>query len=56
MLLICTACTTAYSVGAPRCPHCGGRKAVEEGSPQHLRLVIDAQDQAAEEREAKPDA
>lgn len=21
-LLVCTGCSTAYSVGAPRCPHC----------------------------------
>jgi hypothetical protein len=24
MLWICTGCTTAYSVDAPCCPHCGG--------------------------------
>ena len=23
MLQVCLACTTAYSVGAPSCPHCG---------------------------------
>lgn len=38
-LWICKACTTAYSVGAPACPHCGGRKHVEQGSPEHLKLL-----------------
>jgi hypothetical protein len=31
-LLICLKCTTAYSVGAPCCPNCGGKKSVEQGS------------------------
>ena len=39
MLLICKACTTAYSVGAPKCPHCGGRKYVEQGSKEHEAML-----------------
>ncbi len=30
MLWICNVCTTAYSVGAPACPHCGGDDHVDE--------------------------
>jgi hypothetical protein len=30
-LWVCAACTTAYSVGAPRCPHCAGTDYFEEG-------------------------
>ena len=30
-LWTCTACTTAYAVGAPRCPHCRSEEHVEEG-------------------------
>lgn len=26
----CSACTTAYSVGAPRCPHCGSTDYLED--------------------------
>lgn len=32
MLWICNDCTTAYSVDAPRCPHCGSTDYVEEGA------------------------
>ena len=28
---VCTECTTTYSVGAPRCPHCGSTEHVEQG-------------------------
>lgn len=35
MLWICTHCTTAYSVEAPRCPHCGSTAYVEQGSADH---------------------
>lgn len=31
-LLICLKCTCAYSVGAPACPQCGGKKSAEQGS------------------------
>ena len=30
----CTACTTAYSVGAPCCPHCGSTEHEEDGMPK----------------------
>jgi len=42
MLWICTACTTAYSVGAPKCPHCGGRDYVEQGTPEHEAFLAAA--------------
>jgi hypothetical protein len=32
-LWVCAACTTAYSAGAPRCPHCAGTDYSEEGQP-----------------------
>lgn len=38
MLLICKACTTAFSVGAPKCPQCGGKKWCEQGSKDHLAM------------------
>jgi hypothetical protein len=28
---VCAGCTTTYSVGAPRCPHCGSIEHVEQG-------------------------
>jgi rRNA maturation protein Nop10 len=39
-LLICLKCTTAYTVGAPACPHCGGKKAVEQGSKGDPTLTV----------------
>lgn len=33
MLWVCDDCTTAYSVGAPRCPHCGSEDFHEQGEP-----------------------
>lgn len=42
MLWICKACTTPYSVDAPRCPQCGSTTHVEQGSPEHeaVRPVV----------------
>ena len=31
MLWICQGCTAAFSVGAPKCPHCGGTVFREQG-------------------------
>lgn len=31
-LWVCVGCSTAYSVGAPACPHCGSTDSYEEGS------------------------
>lgn len=28
---VCLGCETVYSVDAPRCPQCGGKKHVEQG-------------------------
>lgn len=30
---VCVECTTVYAVGAPRCPHCGATRHVEQGEP-----------------------
>lgn len=35
VLWICRGCTAAYSVGAPRCPQCGGTSYCEQGSEEH---------------------
>jgi RNA polymerase subunit RPABC4/transcription elongation factor Spt4 len=32
MLQICAECTTAYSVGARACPHCGSTDWVDQGA------------------------
>ena len=39
MLWICDNCTTAYSPGAPRCPHCGATDYHEQGAemPKNTR-------------------
>lgn len=39
-LLICKPCTTAYAVGAPKCPHCGSTEYAEQGSPDDPTLVV----------------
>lgn len=41
MLWICKSCGTAYSVGAPKCPHDGATEYVEEGSPEHAGLIAE---------------
>lgn len=33
-LWTCGACTAAYSVGAPACPHCGGTEYQEDAMPK----------------------
>lgn len=42
MLWICRACTTAFSVGAPKCPHCGSKKWCEQGSKEHVTMLAGA--------------
>ncbi len=47
----CADCTTAYSVGAPACPHCGSTNVLKEGSvPKISRLggPTDINDEVAE--------
>lgn len=39
MLLICVSCSAAYSVGAPKCPQCGGTEHVEQGSADHIAML-----------------
>lgn len=37
-LRVCLDCTTAFAVGAPRCPHCGSERHAEEGSAAALGI------------------
>lgn len=39
-LLVCTGCTAAYSVGAPRCPQCNGTEYVEEGAEDMAKITV----------------
>ena len=56
-LWICTECTCTYSVGAARCPQCGGRQYVEEGSEDMAKITVHggASNAAADEPEAGED-
>lgn len=38
-LWVCTGCTTRYSVGAARCPQCGGSEHVEEGQESMPKIT-----------------
>lgn len=53
--LVCLACTAVYSVGAPRCPQCGGKKSAEQGSPKDPAVQAVAEDDAPAEGEAGED-
>lgn len=58
MLWHCKDCTTAYSVGAPRCPHCGSTDYTEDAMPKiHAdgRGVTDAADLTDGEHEVPGD-
>jgi predicted nucleic acid-binding Zn-ribbon protein len=48
-------CTTRYSVGAPRCPHCGQTAAYELGDEQH-RNVRDTDAEQEADQLAEPPA
>lgn len=37
---VCTECTTTYSVGAPRCPHCGSTEHAEEGAEDMAKIRV----------------
>ena len=37
---VCVGCTTVFSVGAPRCPHCGGTDHVEEGTDTMPKITV----------------
>ncbi|SCK20111.1 hypothetical protein YUYDRAFT_02085 [Streptomyces sp. ScaeMP-e48] len=39
-LRICTGCTAAYSVGAPRCPQCGSNDWREEGEDVMGKITV----------------
>ncbi len=47
-LRICRGCTTAYTVDAPCCPHCGSTDGYEQGSDA-TSVVPVADDEADEE-------
>lgn len=50
-LLICDDCTTAYSVGAPKCPHCGSTYAYEQGAGSDPAQAVFVADPAADEED-----
>jgi hypothetical protein len=55
--LVCLGCTTVYSVGASRCPQCGGKKHAEQGSRNDPTLQEAGPELTAEGAEAGgPDA
>lgn len=37
---VCAECTTTYSVGAPRCPHCGNTEHTEEGQEPMPKITV----------------
>lgn len=37
---VCAECTTTYSVGAPRCPHCGSTEHTEEGQESMPKITV----------------
>lgn len=37
---ICRDCTAAYSVGAPKCPHCGSTDRIEEGEQNMPKITV----------------
>lgn len=39
MLVICDKCTTAYTPGAPRCPHCGSADHHDQGEDMPKNTV-----------------
>lgn len=39
MLWICDDCTTAYSPGAPRCPHCGSTSHHDQGDNDVAKIT-----------------
>lgn len=39
-LWICTDCTAAYSVGAPKCPQCSSTEHVEEGAEDMPKITV----------------
>ena len=42
MTWVCLDCSTAYSVGAPLCPHCGSERHADEGSAAALGVQASA--------------
>lgn len=53
MLWICTDCTTAYSVGAPKCPQCASTTFVELGSAEHEQWLAARNKPAAKVKNVK---
>lgn len=39
-LWICRDCTAAYSVGAPKCPHCGSTDRIEEDEQNMPKITV----------------
>ena len=38
-LLVCEKCGTKYTVGAEKCPHCGGKQRHEDGEKAKAKTV-----------------
>jgi RNA polymerase subunit RPABC4/transcription elongation factor Spt4 len=51
---VCVECTTVYSVGAPRCPHCGSAEHVEQGEDMPKITRHGGPSNAAEDLPAEP--
>lgn len=39
-LLVCTGCTSRYSVGAAQCPQCGSTEYVKEGAEGMAKITV----------------
>lgn len=50
MLWHCLACTTAYAVGLPACPQCGGTEYVEGGPGEMPKITLHGGPSYAQER------
>jgi hypothetical protein len=46
---VCLDCSTAYSVGAPLCPHCGSERRADEGSAAALGIQAGVRVETEEE-------
>ena len=53
---VCKGCRTVYSVDAPRCPHCGSKKWVEQGAKGDPTLVAPTEDAVEVEEDLDLDA
>lgn len=52
MLWHCSVCTAAYSVGAPKCPQCGGRERAEDGEAAPVPITPPADELEDDEEDS----